>query len=66
MASVLRGYKGSIKQYADKNNIEFAWQPRYYDRVIRDEKEHENIREYIYDNPGNWLLNKQGFENLYL
>ncbi|WP_419699817.1 transposase [Mucilaginibacter sp. NFX135] len=66
LASVLRGYKGSVKQYADRNNIEFSWQPRYYDRVIRDKKEHENIQGYIYDNPGNWLLNKHGFENLYL
>jgi REP element-mobilizing transposase RayT len=65
LASIIRGYKASIKQYTTINNIEFSWQPRYYDRVIRDEKEYQNIRGYIYDNPDNWLLNKDNFENLY-
>jgi putative transposase len=66
LASVLRGYKGSVKKYAIMNNIEFSWQPRYYDRVVRNEIEYNNIREYIFNNPKNWLLNKDGFENLYL
>jgi len=66
LAAILRGYKASVKKYANENDIEFAWQPRYYDRVIRDQREYENIRQYIYDNPDNWLINKEGFENLYL
>ncbi|WP_419788682.1 hypothetical protein [Mucilaginibacter sp. SP1R1] len=39
LAAVLRGYKASVKKYALGNNIEFSWQPKYYDRVIRNEKE---------------------------
>jgi REP element-mobilizing transposase RayT len=66
LASVVRGYKGSIKQYAQQNNIDFNWQPRFYDRVIRNEKEYTNIKEYISKNPRNWILNKDEFENLYL
>ena len=64
LASIIRGYKSSVKQYSAINNIEFLWQPRYYDRVIRNDKEYENIRQYIYDNPDNWHLNKDDFENL--
>ena len=66
LASIIRGYKSSVKQYASINNIDFLWQPKYYDRVIRDEKEYLNIKEYIYNNVENWLLNKDNFENLYL
>ena len=29
----------------------FAWQPRFYDRIIRNEKELSNIRKYIAENP---------------
>jgi len=57
LASIIRNYKGSVKTFATTNNIEFAWQSRYYDRIIRNEKGHANVREYIYDNPDNWLLN---------
>jgi putative transposase len=66
LASIIRGYKSSVKQYAAINNIEFSWQPRYYDRVIRNEKEYIGIREYIYNNPDNWLFSKDNFENLFI
>jgi putative transposase len=66
LASIIRGYKVSVKKYATLNNIEFSWQPRYYDRVIRNEIEYSNIREYIYNNPSNWLTNPYDIENINL
>ncbi|MBB5397546.1 transposase [Mucilaginibacter sp. AK015] len=65
LASIIRGYKSSVTQYAKINNIDFLWQPRYYDRVIRDQNEYLNIREYIYDNPNRWENHNRNFENLY-
>ena len=65
LASIIRGYKSSVKGYANLNHIDFEWQPRYYDRIIRNEKEHLNITEYIYNNPEKWLLNGDNFENLF-
>jgi putative transposase len=65
LASILRGYKSSVKTYATTNNIEFTWQSRYYDRVIRNEKEYLNIKGYIQDNPDQWFLNQQDFDNLF-
>jgi putative transposase len=50
LASIIRGYKSSVKQFATINNIDFFWQSSYHDRVIRDEKEYSNIREYIRNN----------------
>jgi putative transposase len=36
----------------------FEWQPRFYDRVIRDEREMDRIRKYIRDNPLRWQFEK--------
>jgi REP element-mobilizing transposase RayT len=55
LASIIRGYKASVKRFANLNNIPFEWQPKYWDRVIRDENELIIIRNYINLNPGNWL-----------
>ncbi len=65
LASILRGFKSSVTKYSDINDIKFCWQPRYYDRVIRNEKEYRNIKTYIQDNPDQWFLNKQDFDNLF-
>lgn len=57
LASIIRVYKASVKRYANLNEINFEWQSGYYDRVIRNEKEYQNIQQYIYHNPEQWLLN---------
>jgi hypothetical protein len=31
-----------------------VWQRNYWDRVIRDDAEHDRIARYIADNPANW------------
>jgi putative transposase len=51
LASVIRGYKATVKRYATINNIEFAWQPRYHDHIIRSDRDLNNIRNYIRNNP---------------
>ncbi len=65
LASVIRGFKAGVKKYGTMNNLDFKWQPRYYDRVIRNSNELERIRKYISDNPGNWLSEQGNLENLY-
>lgn len=32
----------------------FQWQPRFHDRILRDEIELYNVRNYIANNPRNW------------
>ena len=65
LASVLRGFKASVKTYATLNNIEFGWQPRFYDRIIRNEKEYFNIQNYIVGNPQQWLLKGDNEDDFY-
>ncbi len=65
LAAIMRGYKASVKTFATTNNIEFGWQPRYYDHIIRNEKEYLNISGYIADNPQQWLLNGDNADNVF-
>ena len=43
---------------------DFHWQSRFYDRIIRNEKELFNIRKYIQLNPLKWELEKDFPENI--
>jgi len=52
--SIIRGFKSSLKRYANENNIDFVWQERFYDRIIRDNTGLENVRAYIFNNSQNW------------
>lgn len=54
LSSILRRFKMAVKTFATKNNISFEWQPRYYDRIIRNEEELSRIRKYIHENPYKW------------
>ena len=54
LGSVIRGFKSSLKRYANEKNIDFAWQDRFYDRIIRNQDGLDNIRAYIFNNPANW------------
>jgi REP element-mobilizing transposase RayT len=58
LGSVIRGFKSSLKRYANEHNIEFAWQERFYDAIIRNYEGLNNVRNYIFNNPQNWANDK--------
>ncbi len=58
LASIIRGFKIGVTKSARLINPDFAWQPRYHDHIIRDEKAYENISNYIRNNPKNWSKDK--------
>lgn len=58
LASIIRGFKGAVTRAARKINPDFAWQSRYHDRIIRDQKAYDTITQYILDNPKNWEKKK--------
>ncbi len=66
LASIIRGFKIGVTNYANKNRIEFKWQTRFHDRIIRNDDELNNARQYILDNPQKWELNKNNTEDLYI
>lgn len=58
LGAIIRAYKSSVKRYANQNNIEFEWQSRYHDRIIRDDNEYYAVKNYIINNPENWRLDE--------
>ncbi len=58
ISAMVGSFKSAVTKYANKNNIPFKWQSRFYDRVIRDENELNNIRDYIISNPEQWEKDK--------
>jgi REP element-mobilizing transposase RayT len=64
LSMIINHYKGSVKRYCNKNKINFEWQSRFYERIIRNENEIDKIREYIYYNPIKWEFDKNIIENL--
>jgi putative transposase len=54
LASIIRGFKSGVTIKARKINPDFAWQPRFHDHIIKDDRSYERIRKYITDNPKNW------------
>ena len=66
LSSIIRGFKIGVKNFTKQNKIDFAWQGRFYDRIIRNEEELNKIRQYIIDNPIRWELDKNNTENLYM
>ena len=51
---VVGGYKQSVTRYARRNNIDFGWQSRYHDHIIRGERDGNLISEYIENNVARW------------
>ena len=39
-------------------NFDKIWQRNYYEHIIRDESSHQNISEYIINNPAKWVDDK--------
>lgn len=51
---VVGGYKQSVTRYARRNNIDFGWQLRYHDHIIRGSNDGNMISEYISNNVARW------------
>ncbi|MFC2134394.1 transposase [Bacteroidota bacterium] len=65
ISSVIRSYKSAVTRWAHMNGFpEFQWQPRFYDRIIRNDRELYQVRKYIEQNPLKWDIDKSIPENI--
>lgn len=55
VSTIIRSYKSAISKHAHRLGFVFAWQERFYDNIIRDEKSYLTISKYIENNPANWI-----------
>ena len=58
LSTIINLYKGSVTKECNLQKHNFKWQPKFYDRIIRNQKELDNIRRYIQQNPLKWELEK--------
>ena len=54
LSVVIGGLKSSITRFANENTLDFAWQPRFHDHIVRDTAEMNRIADYIENNVANW------------
>ncbi|MFY7938193.1 MAG: transposase [Flavobacterium sp.] len=54
LSKIIRWYKGRTAFESRKINIDFAWQSRFHDHIIRNDESFQKISEYITNNPANW------------
>jgi putative transposase len=67
LSTIIRSYKSAVTKLAGEGGFkEFAWQSRFYDHIIRDEKAFDKIRQYIFNNPANWELDRNNLPDLYM
>ncbi len=65
LSSIINHFKGTVKRLCNRRDLEyFAWQPRYYEHIIRDEDDYMRIKKYIALNPINWLKDRNNPINI--
>ena len=63
LSSIIRGIKSAVTVYAKINELDFKWQQRFHDHIIRTNTELIRIRKYILENPQKWKCDKHNSYN---
>jgi REP element-mobilizing transposase RayT len=58
LSSILGSYKSAVTRHCHRLGLEFGWQSRFHEHIIRDEAEYQRIKNYIANNPRNWKEDK--------
>ena len=67
LGAIIRSYKSSVTRWCRKNGrLNFSWQSRFYDRIIRNDGSLDTIRQYIVNNPAKWEKDKNNLANLWM
>ena len=52
-------FVSTFKRFCNKEYGENIWQARYYDHIIRNEQDYNEVWEYIENNPAKWLTQEK-------
>ncbi|ACK69880.1 conserved hypothetical protein [Gloeothece citriformis PCC 7424] len=67
LSSIVRSYKAAVTHWCKQNGYDnFAWQPRFYEHIIRADDSLNTTREYIVNNPLQWQNNQNNSANLWM
>ena len=67
LSTIVRSFKSAVTKRINEMHVRESgqlWQPRYYDRIIRSEKELQNTRDYIANNVITWAFDKDNPEDV--
>ena len=56
--SVVPAFISTFKRFCNKEIGENIWQKSFYDHIIRDKRDYEEISKYIYENPLKWQFDE--------
>lgn len=56
LSVIIRSLKGGVTRDARATGLDFAWQPRFHEHIIRNKCAYDNIMEYIDNNVKNWFM----------
>ncbi len=59
LSNIIRQYKSRVTYEIRKIQPDFAWQSRFHEHIIRDEKDLNNTRDYIMNNPIKWWFDEE-------
>ena len=54
LGMVIRGLKARITHFSNEKGLEFAWQARFHDRIIRGQRDMNETAKYVADNIPKW------------
>lgn len=54
LPSIIAGFKSAVTQYSRMHGIPFDWQARYWDHIIRSDRDLYRVEYYIDHNVENW------------
>ncbi|MFH1956376.1 MAG: transposase [Patescibacteria group bacterium] len=67
LSNIVGAFKTTSSKLIHKNGfLNFNWQRSFFDRIIRNEKEMENIQNYILNNPYNWENDRNNKDDLFM
>ncbi len=55
LSIVIQGFKASVTRFARQEGIDFKWQSRFYDEIIRNNAHYEHVWNYIDQNVQKWF-----------
>ena len=56
--SLCSQFVSTLKRFANKEYGENIWQARFYDHIIRNQRDYEEHMKYIYENPIRWNIDE--------
>ncbi|KZL49421.1 transposase [Nodularia spumigena CENA596] len=67
LSVIIRSYKAAVTRWCKMNGYSnFAWQQRFFDKIIRADGSVDKIREYIINNPLKWEYDKNNPSGLWM